>query len=89
MYFCYVIFQQIIGLQVFQDANQMWNSISVKWNRFMLQLFFWLQKCMVARYFSNNNGSESPPCYLAKLEFKYFEVLLFHVTAFVLLGPEM
>ena len=36
-------------------------------------LFFWFEKCEVARYIKN--GSTSLPRYLQKLKFKYFDML--------------
>jgi len=37
----------------------------------------------------NDNRFESLPGYLQKLDFKYFEIQLFHVTDFDLLVPNM
>ena len=44
-------------------------------------LFFWFQKCTIR--------SESLPWYWSKLDFKYFEIILFCVTALVFLIPEL
>ena len=45
-------------------------------------LFFRFQKCMVALYIAKRKKRpESIPCYLTMLEFKYFEIQLFQVTA--------
>ena len=37
-------------------------------------IFFWFEKCEVARYIKN--GSTSLPRYLQKLKFKYFDIQL-------------
>ena len=52
-----------------------------------------LQKCMVMRYFKNNIKTIDPSLYeysnSPNMEFKQFEIQLFHVTAIVLLVTEM
>ena len=60
-----------------------WNSIILKSNISMSQLFFlWFQKYMVL--FPQRKCLKDFQIYLTKFEYKYFETQLFHVTAVVL-----
>jgi hypothetical protein len=86
------VFQKYMGARNVSKACYIWDYSrslpKLESNSSILQpLFNRVQKCIVDRYYFNNNMSDNLPWQIPTLEFKHFEIHWFHVTAIVLLGP--